>query len=197
MRYEKLEAQVREERGSRAVRSLRRTGVVPGVVYGGKAEDGSPRRDSHAVSIDYKTLERFIYKGVKFYDLTLSGEETHTVLKDIQWDAIDDRILHVDLERIALNEPVVVAVPVQYKGVSKGEKAGGRLRKLLSVLHVRGLPRELPEAIVCRLDNLEANSTMKVGEIEMPEGVECVTQKEIPAAEVKLKVAKAAKAEKA
>lgn len=189
MRYEKLTAQIREQRGSRAVRALRREGVVPGVIYGGVDHENKPRRDVHAISLNHKTLERFIHKGIKFYDLILSHEETPTVLKDVQWDPLDDSVLHVDLERIQLDRPVEITLPVQYKGISKGEKAGGRLRKLLAVLKVRGLPRELPEFIVCRLDDLEANTSLKVGDLEMPEGVECVTQKEIPVAEVKLKKA--------
>lgn len=193
MKYEKIEAKTREARGSRAARGLRREGQVPGVIYGGLDSEGKPRNETVSVAMDRRAIERHVKSGVKFYDLSLDGgAEVNTVIKELQFDAFDDAILHIDFERIDLNRPVAVTVPLELRGTPEGVKVGGRMRTHNSQMKIRGLPRALPESILVTIDHVGANESLRMGQVQLPEGVECASRKEIPVVEVKLKVVKAA-----
>jgi large subunit ribosomal protein L25 len=187
MRYKKMVASLREERGTRSCRSLRHSGQLPGVIYGGQDGEGKPNREVQSIVIDRKELESTVHDGIKFVDIDLGGNEIHTVIKELQWDAFDDHILHIDLERIDLTKPVVVNVPVLFKGVAKGEKVGGRVKKFVEDLSVRGLPREIPESLTLRIDDVDANENLKVSDMEVPEGIEIVTPAERVILECKVK----------
>lgn len=186
MRYKKLSASVREERGTRSCRTLRHSGQLPGVLYGG--HNGEERnREVQSLVMNRKELESLVHDGIKFIDLEVDGQETNTVIKDLQWDSFDDHLLHVDFERIDLNKNVVVNVPINFKGIAKGQKLGGRLNKFLQDVAVRGLPRALPESIDVRIDDVGPNENLKVSDIEIGEGLEIVTPQDRMLMEVKVK----------
>lgn len=186
MRYKKMVASIREERGTRSCRTLRRAGQLPGVLYGGFTGE-ERNRDVQSLLVDRKELEALIHDGIKFVDVEVNGQETNTVVKELQWDAFDDHILHVDFERIDLNKPVVVNVPVNFKGIAKGQKLGGRLNKFVQDVAVRGLPRALPESLDVRIDDVGPNENLKVSDIEIGEGLEIVTPQDRMIMEVKVK----------
>ncbi|MDF1667240.1 MAG: 50S ribosomal protein L25 [Planctomycetota bacterium] len=186
MRYKKMVASVREERGTRACRTLRHAGQLPAVLYGG--HNGAERnREVQSLLVNRKELEALIHDGIKFVDVEVNGQETNTVVKALQWDSFDDHILHVDFERIDLNKNVVVNVPVNFKGVAKGQKLGGRLNKFVQDVAVRGLPRSLPESLDVRIDDVGPNENLKVSDIVVGEGLEIVTPHDRMIMEVKVK----------
>lgn len=189
MKYVNMEALPRAERGKRAVWRLRRTGRMPAVVYGGRDADGKVDHSNTPVSVDMNRFNVVIHEGVKFVDLTVEGRTMNTIVKDLQWDALDDSILHVDFERIDLNDPVSVPVSLKFKGISKGEKLGGKLVKHLVEVIISGLPRELPESLEVRVDDMVAGDQFKVADLPLPDGITCVTEPEKTVAEVKLKLA--------
>ena len=186
MRYKKMAASLRDERGTRSCRTLRHGGKLPGVLYGGQDESG-PNRQVQSIVVDRKALEAYVHDGIKFVDIDLDGQETNAVIKDLQWDAFDDHLLHVDFVRVDLNKPVVVNVPVNFKGVAKGQKLGGRVNKFVQDVAVRGLPRSLPESLDVRIDEVDANENLKVSDIKIDEGLEIVTPQDRMIMEVKVK----------
>jgi large subunit ribosomal protein L25 len=187
MRHKKMTVSLREERGTRSCRSLRRGGQLPGVLYGGLDGDGKPDRRVASIVVDRKEFEALIHDGVKFVDVELDSQETPTVVKDLQWDAFDDHILHVDFERIDVSKPLVVNVPLIFKGIAKGQKVGAIVSTFVSDLAVRGLPREIPESIVVRIDEVGAGASLKVADVEVSENLELVTSQDRVIMECKIK----------
>ena len=81
-------------------------------------------------------------------------------------------MLHVDLHEVAPDEPVVVSVPVETTGESKGVKTGGGiLSHVLYKVKVRALPKDLPEQILVDITELDVNQVIHLGDLPAPAGV--------------------------
>jgi large subunit ribosomal protein L25 len=170
----KLDAQVREEQGSRQSKRLRGRGVVPAVLYGAGQEAVS-------LGLDGKELLKVLHgKGGEhaIIDLQVSGGALEqplsktAIIKEVQRDAIKDGILHVDFAAISLTEKLVVRVPVVDLGDPIGVTQGGILEHIVRELEVECLPTDLPEQIAVDVSNLSIGHSIKVSEIVAPPGVE-------------------------
>src|SRR5437763_15798866 len=139
-----LEAKPRESNGKNVARRLRRSGQVPGVVYGAKKEPV-------AVSLDPKQVSRILHSASghnTIFELALDGERTHAMIVDWQYEPIKGALLHVDLKRIAMDQKLTVSVPVVLRGEPAGVKQqGGILEQTLREIEVECLPGDIPTAI--------------------------------------------------
>lgn len=164
-----LEAEVREPGPSRA-RAGRREGKVPAVVYGADKENV-------AVFVDDHTLRKVIREGGGQALITLKVDgapddaETLTILKDVQYDAFGEDILHTDFFRVTLGKPVNVTIPLNTVGESPGVQEGGILEQAIRELHISCLPREIPDHVEISVDSLELNENLTIGDVESPPGV--------------------------
>ena len=173
-----LKASVRTQLGRNAIKSLRKSGVIPGVIYG--------KKGTHPVSIDKKELKSAL-GGVAsenvLVDLQFSSEgkteAKFVFLQDVQHDFLADTITHVDLHEIAADEDLHVDVPVLEVGEPVGVTvAGGLLDTVLRRIHVACLPKNLPENIVVDVSNLEVGQAIHVGDITAPAGVRFLNPKD-------------------
>jgi len=164
-----LEAEVREAGPSRA-RAGRREGKVPAVVYGADKENV-------AVFVDDLTLRKVIREGGGQALITLKVDgapddaETLTILKDVQYDAFGEDILHTDFYRVTLGKPIHVTVPLNIVGESPGVHEGGILEHVVRELHISCLPREIPDHVEISVDNLGLNENLTIGDVEPPPDV--------------------------
>src|SRR5689334_2159708 len=129
--------------GSRANRRLRRSGIVPGVVYGG---EGEPL----AFQVDARTLRNALAHGGAVMTLTLDGEsDTPVVLKDHQRHPVTGDTIHVDLLRVDLRQRITATVVLELTGAddAPGVKAGGVLEQVTRELSIEALPNEIPDTI--------------------------------------------------
>lgn len=169
MKRMKLEAELREPGPSRA-RVGRRGGRVPAVVYGAGKENV-------AVFVDDLTLRKVIREGGAQALITLKVEgskddaETLTILKDIQYDAFGEDILHTDFYRVTMGKAIHVTVPLVTVGESPGVQEGGILENVVRDLHISCLPGEIPDHVEIDVGNLELNENLTVGDIKAPPGV--------------------------
>ncbi len=169
----KLNAQVREEHGTRRSRRLRGSGIVPAVLYGGGQE-------AISLGVDDKELLKVLHgKGGEhaIVDLQVSGGTLEqplkktAIIKEVQRDSIKDGILHVDFAAISLTEKLVVKVPVVDLGDPLGVTQGGVLEHIIRELEVECLPTDLPEHIAVDVSAMSIGHSIKVGEIKAPPGV--------------------------
>jgi large subunit ribosomal protein L25 len=163
----KLDVDSRAAEGSRAARRLRRTGRVPGVLYGGGA-------DPVGFSVDARELRIALAGSGAVVDLSIDGAKpTPVVLKEAQRDPVRGDTTHVDLLRVRLDKPIHAVVPLELTGVedTPGVKEGGILEQLTRELNVEALPTAIPESIVHELGALEIGDTLALEAIAMPEGV--------------------------
>ena len=164
-----LEVDGRTERGTRATRRLRRSGLVPGVVYGGRGQE-----DATSFKVDARVLRHVLVDGSALIDLKVDGKTLPVIVKDRQLDPVRDEIIHIDLLEVRLDEKIQTQVGVQIEGVEEapGVKEGGVLEQVSHQLNVEALPTDIPEAIVIDASGMEIAATMHLSEVTAPAGVE-------------------------
>jgi large subunit ribosomal protein L25 len=171
----KLEVSMRAPEGSRAARRLRRSGKVPGVLYGGDSEPLS-------FSVDQRELRLALAASGAVVDLSVDGSEpTPVVLKEAQRDPVRGQTTHVDLLRVRLDKPIHAVVPLELEGIddTPGVKEGGILEHLTRELNVEALPTDIPESIVYTLGEMQIGDTLSLSAILAPEGVALLDDEEI------------------
>lgn len=163
----KLTVSSRESEGSRAARRLRRSGRVPGVVYG----DG---KDPQGFDADARELRVALAGSGAVLDLSVDGGKAMpVVLKEAQRDPIHGDTTHVDLLRVRLDEAISTVVPLELEGVddAPGVKLGGILEQPTRELNIEALPTAIPESIVHAVGELEIGETIMLSAVKAPDGV--------------------------
>ncbi|MGB2711388.1 MAG: 50S ribosomal protein L25 [Conexibacter sp.] len=152
--------------GSRATRRLRRTGLVPGVVYGGGA-------DPVPFQVDARELRLALAHAGAVMTLALDGEETPVVLKEQQRHPVTGATMHVDLLRVDLLQKITATVVLELTGAddAPGVKAGGVLEQVTRELNVEALPTAIPDAIALDVSTAEIGDTITLAAVAAPEGV--------------------------
>lgn len=162
-----LEAEERSERGSRETRRLRRSGYVPGVVYGGA--------DCVSFKAEARVLRHALHEGSALIDIKVGGSKpVPVIIKDQQFHPVRGELMHIDLLEVRLDEKIHSTVMVEVSGVEEapGVKEGGVLEQVTRELNIEALPTALPEKIVVDVSHLEPAATMMLAEVSPPEGVE-------------------------
>ena len=152
----KLEVRSRDAEGSRAARRLRRTGRVPGVLYGGGGE-------SLGFDVDARELRLALARSGAVLDLSIDGAKaTPVVLKEAQRHPVRGETVHVDLLRVRLDQAIHAVVPLELTGVddAPGVKEGGILEQIVRELNVEALPTAIPESIVHEVGEMQIGDTI-------------------------------------
>jgi large subunit ribosomal protein L25 len=169
-----LDVRTREERGSAAMRRMRKEGLVPGVVYGGEAEPT-------AIAVADRELRKALMTdhGLNaILDVTLDGQTRPVILKEFQRDPISGRVTHVDLVVVRLDRPIQTAVSVEIVGDSPGAREGGVLQQVAREVTVEALPMEVPDRIEADISSLAIGDSIRLGDLPVPEGVRFVDDEE-------------------
>ena len=164
----KLDVKSRAADGSRAARRLRRTGRVPGVLYGGEGE-------AVGFDADARELRLALASSGAVLDLSIDGgKTTPVVLKEAQRDPVRGQTVHIDLLRVRLDQAIHAVVPLELSGVddAPGVKEGGILEQITRELNVQALPTAIPESIVHEVGEMQIGETIALAEVVMPDGVE-------------------------
>ncbi len=159
-----IKAEPRDAAGSKAARRVRKTGRLPGIIYGHHI-------DPKPISLPAHDVEVELQHGSHVLKLELDGERQQYLIKEVQYDHLAVTPLHIDLARVALDERVKVQVPLELKGTPKGVHEGGILDQLLKDLEVECLVTEIPAAIRANVGHLEVGGALHVRDLEIPEGV--------------------------
>jgi large subunit ribosomal protein L25 len=143
-----LKAEKRKVLGKK-VRSLRRGGVLPAILFGGE-EGATP------IELDLNTF-RQVYEEAgesTLLDLDLGGKKEKILITDVQRDPLG-KLLHADLRRVAAGEKITATVPIEVVGESIPVRAGeGVLLTILNEVEVECLPQDLPQKITVDISKL-------------------------------------------
>ena len=145
--------------GKKDAKALRSAGLVPCVIYGGKEQ-------IHFSTPETSFKQIVFTPDVCFVEVDLNGKKYLTILQDIQYHKVSDKILHADLFELSENKPITLSVPVVYKGSSPGVLKGGKLVKSIRKVKVSALPKNMPETLTIDLGTLEIGDMVKIGSIE-------------------------------
>ena len=166
-----LIAEMRDDQGKGASRSLRRQGKVPAIIYGAGREPRSLMFDHN------KVLQQL--EDPSFYSSILNikvGDKSRAaIVKDIQRHPAKRRILHIDLQRIVEDEKIKMQIPIHYLGEEEAvgvKLGGGTVSKLMTELEISCLPKDLPEFLEVDISELELDQMLNVSDINLPEGTE-------------------------
>ena len=173
-----IEGSLRTGFGKTATRQLRSQELVPGVIYGGPQEIN--------FSAPAAAFKKFVYTpSFQVAEVVLDGKTYRTILKDLQFDKIDDKLIHIDLLELVEDKKVVAEIPVKFVGTSKGVKDGGKLVVKIKSLKVKTLPKYLKEQIEVSIDGLELNGNIRVEDVKI-DHYEILNSPRIPIASVVL-----------
>ncbi|MFC1521071.1 50S ribosomal protein L25 [Elusimicrobiota bacterium] len=156
---------------------------IPGVIYGGKEK-------SVPVWISWKELDKILRKSVStnllfrvsFKDEDKAaigkGKAPRVLIKEIQYDPVRGQAVHIDLLRVALTQRVEVSVKIKLFGEAKGVKVqSGILEHLIRELKLRCLATAIPSEVRVDITELEIGKSMFVKDLQIPEGVELLTDR--------------------
>ena len=166
-----LEAQVREQTGSRAAAQVRKQGRIPAIVYGHKQEP-------LAISLDAHDFVEGLHHGHRLMDIKVGDQTEKMMLKDLQYDYLGRDIVHADLIRVDVTETVKVTVPIELKGTAQGTHEGGIVEEHADRLEVECLVTNMPEALVVPVKEVGVGDVLHAGDIALPEGVKLVSPPE-------------------
>jgi len=171
-----IKADKRSVQGTGASRRLRRESKVPGILYGAG-------KDALPIELDHKDLW-FKLRTEAFHasilDLEVGGEKTQVLLRDYQMHPFQQRVLHVDFQRVAADKKIHMSVPLHFVNaeVSPGVKvAGGIVEYVMKELEISCLPKDLPEFVQVDLSNLQAGHSLHLSHVPLPSGVEAIVPK--------------------
>lgn len=156
--------------GTSASRRLRKSGQVPAVLYGHK-------QDNEHLTLTQKSVDSILRHHSKIVELQGAVNET-ALVSDLQFDPLGIEVLHLDLQRVDLNERVTVTVPIQFKGEPKGAKQGGIVIESGQQVEVECPAVSIPEAIVLQVTTVAAGENRTAGDLDLPENVSLVTSPE-------------------
>lgn len=164
----------RNSNGTGPARRMRKTGRVPGVVYGAG-------KDSQAIELDHNALARHL-KMEAFHasilDMTVEGSREKVLLRDVQMHPWRAEVLHVDFQRVAADRKIHMKVPLHFINAETcpGVKEGGIVSHVMNDVDVQCLPADLPEFIEVDLGAMDINQSIHVTELSIPTGVELVAR---------------------
>ncbi|MBI2544638.1 MAG: 50S ribosomal protein L25, partial [Candidatus Rokubacteria bacterium] len=170
MEFRELTIKKREGTGKEVAKRLRRQGLVPAVLYGA----GAPQ----ALIVDYRDVVRVIQGressttllNLKFEDG--GGSARTAIIRDMQFDPVSEKVIHVDLQEVRMDKAITVGVPVFAMGEAEGVKEqGGILETILREVQVSCLPGLIPERITVDVAALVIGDVLTVANLTPPEGV--------------------------
>src|SRR5713101_8384189 len=162
MREITLEAEVRNQ-GGNGTRRLRREGKVPGVFY-------IHGEDNITIAVPERSLHQLIYTSeTHIINLKLNdGRQKSCILRDVQFDPVTDKPLHVDFQGLRADEKLTLEVPVVIVGgIPQGVRDGGVLQHVLHKLRISCLPKEIPDHIEVNAETLGINHSIHVRDLSL------------------------------
>lgn len=164
----KLLGSKRAENGTAACRRLRRSGKIPGNVYGHK-------QAAVPITVPADGLSSVLAAGHRLIDLDVDGAHESVMIRELQWDAFGREMHHVDFLRIDPNEKITLDVPLETRGQAPGTLTGGHLEQPVRIVSVECLVAKIPDKIFVRIGNLQIGGTIYARDLEMPDGVKLLT----------------------
>ena len=174
-----LIAELRDGAGTSNSRRLRRSGMVPAVIYGAGRENLSLIID-HNHLLKKLASESFL---TSILSIKIQDKEESVLIKDIQIHPYKRQVIHLDMQRVIADQLLRVSVPIHFLNgdSAPGVKlAGGTVSALMNEVEVSCLPKDLPERLEVDVAAMELDELLYLSDIPLAEGIEIplLTQEE-------------------
>lgn len=142
------------------ITKLKKSGAIPGVVYGYQME-------STAISLDARVFAKVLAEigsnGV--FQLEVDGKKVNAVLTEVQRCALKGHIKHVDFKSINMSEALEVDIPVTVVGDAIGIAQGGVLLQPNREVRIKVSPANIPETIEVDVSDVAIGTSLYVSDI--------------------------------
>ena len=146
--------------GKKDAKKSRKEGNIPCVIYGGESQ-------VH-FTLPELAVDKIIFTPEVFiFNITIDGKEYQTIMQDIQYHPVTDKVLHIDFLEVPEGKNVVVGLPVKFVGVAPGLIKGGKLQVKYRKLRVKGLLENMPEFIELDVSKLDLGNSIKVRDLSL------------------------------
>lgn len=161
MKQISLSGSPRENVGRQDASDLRRSGRIPGVLYGGGNQ------------VHFSVSEIDMTKILRMPDtlqinMEIGGKSYPSVIQEIQRHPVSDRVTHLDLLELVPGKLVKTTLPIHVTGSSEGVKSGGKLTLNYRKVRISGFPENLPDAITLDITPLQIGDMIRVRELSVP-----------------------------
>lgn len=165
-----LTVQKRNGFGKGPNRRLRTKSLIPGVFYTAKGENIPVQAQTLPLEKMYGEVGRTTVFNLEIEE---DGRKSTypAMIWDIQYHPYKKAFTHIDFYGVELDKPVKVNVPVEFVGVSRGVKLGGRLETYREQVQLVSKPLNMPKKITVDITDLDINKTVYVADLELPDGV--------------------------
>lgn len=165
-----MRVETRDAVGGGASRALRRTGMIPAVIYGEKG-------DNVHFAVDPRDIETGLRQASFFttlFDLKIGPQKETVLVKDIQFHPVKDTPLHVDFLRVTPKSEVKVRVPLVFTNEARcpGLKQGGTLTVALRDVALRCKADTIPSRLEINLEGRDLNARMTIADLTLSEGIQ-------------------------
>jgi large subunit ribosomal protein L25 len=172
-----IEAQARIAGGKNANRRLRKSGLIPAVVYG-------PGKPAIVVSVNPAQVSHILHSDSgrnTIFSLSVDGsEQNNAMVKDYQLDPVQGKLIHADFLEIAMDRLLVLTVNVEVVGEAEGVKLGGGIMDIVTrSIEVECLPSDIPESIKVDVSPLKINDYIRVKNIQTDAKVKILSDPEV------------------
>lgn len=168
-----LKVEPREPSGSRGARRLRRTGKVPGVVYGGG-------EDPVSFQVDARDLRVALAHAGAVIELNIDGANSPVVLKELTRHPVTGHTVHLDLLRVRLDQEIHSTVVIELTGAeeSPGVKEGGVLDQVTREVNIEALPTDIPDSLSFDVSELVIGDTITLESLSVPAEIKLLDEPE-------------------
>ncbi len=173
-----LNANVRSTQGKGAARVLRSNGLTPAVLYGPGVEPVSLELDTKSFTRSLLQINR--RNAVIDLDIKEGKKKSirHVVIKELQTHPINDKLMHADFCEISLEAQMVLDVPVELTGVSKGVEVGGILQFTTTKVQLRGTILDFPDSLTLDISDLEIEDGLSCKDLDVPKELELMVDED-------------------
>ena len=171
--YYKLNIADRTRTRTKGAKTLRREGLIPGILYYAGETNVN-------ISVDKLVLYHALQSGQHIFEIELDGNTQFTMIKELQYHPVTDEVLHIDLMRVRRSEKMTIFVPLVLVGEAVGVTEGGVLSQSMTQIEISCFPTDVPDQIELNIDDLEMNSSKSVTDITLDnEDIEILSAKEL------------------
>jgi large subunit ribosomal protein L25 len=171
--YYKLNIADRTRTRTKGAKTLRREGLIPGILYYAGETNVN-------ISVDKLVLYHALQSGQHIFEIELDGDTQFTMIKELQYHPVTDEVLHIDLMRVRRSEKMTIFVPLVLVGEAVGVTEGGVLSQSMTQIEISCFPTDVPDQIELNIDDLEMNSSKSVTDITLDnEDIEILSAEEL------------------
>ena len=161
MKTVSLSGSLRENVGKKDTKALRQAEMVPCVMY------GAGEQQIHFATSE-KNFSKILFTPETYViDFEVNGKNYKTILQDIQYHPVTDKVLHADFLIVKEDKPVTVTLPIALEGSAAGVMRGGKPKMGIKKVKVAGLIKDLLDYVKVNISNVNINEAIKVKDLNI------------------------------